>query len=393
MTDSSNQQFCKNCNAPILSSKSRFCQNCGARMKSPKLDFKSIFSDFLSTTFSLDNGFIPTFVDQWVPGKISGTFFRSNIKYSSPFKFFFITTILFFSVQGIISHYVEKEYTQAKAGRSGHFQKYKPVLNFQQSEDVQLLDSLRIRFLHTHPEYQKPISVFLYEYFNNHKIRVINDSLENHPDLLEVDTPLNVEMDSISWDNNSMFFNLDKVEAPSISLHKDSTATAIAYRDLFYRSPQSILKKYRIESFVGKIIIARMSKLLWEYSSIPQVFMQYFTWFLIANIPLFALFMTALYWRKKRFFVEHLVFILYSVSTILFIVLFIYALSLFIVSDTVQIFAFFLFPALYFYLSMKQFYKQGYIKTGIKFLLFIGAGIISSFFTFLAYSLIILLIT
>jgi hypothetical protein len=82
-------------------------------------------------------------------------------------------------------------------------------------------------------------------------------------------------------------------------------------------------------------------------------------------LPLFALLLAIVYWRRRLYYVDHLVFAL-NLHTFLFVLLTVAVLlaqlgwGSFIAWTTVVIFA------VYAYLSMKRFYGQGHLITGIK---------------------------
>jgi hypothetical protein len=85
-------------------------------------------------------------------------------------------------------------------------------------------------------------------------------------------------------------------------------------------------------------------------------------------LPLFALLLAAFYWRQRRefFFVDHLVFSL-NMHTFGFALLLIAAgLAQFLPDEIVLVFAV-LAPAVYLFLAMKRFYRQGWFWTSAKF--------------------------
>jgi hypothetical protein len=108
-------------------------------------------------------------------------------------------------------------------------------------------------------------------------------------------------------------------------------------------------------------------------------------------LPVFTLFLSLLYFRHKRNYTEHLVFV-FNIQTVFFLLL-LFSIILnkivntdigFIVTGFIFIFLFYL------YKSLRNFYKQRRIKTIIKFMLLnfayfflaIIGGLITSFITF-----------
>jgi len=131
----------------------------------------------------------------------------------------------------------------------------------------------------------------------------------------------------------------------------------------------------------------------------PRAFNQIFnTWIpriLIVVVPLFALFTSFLYGRKKRlprpvFYIDHLVFSIYFHSFLFFLMLLLVLKAEWIGNvwdGSVTAQAFFLVTALYLFIGMKQAFGQGYIKTTIKFVF-----LYSIYFVTLAIALFTLLI-
>lgn len=86
---------------------------------------------------------------------------------------------------------------------------------------------------------------------------------------------------------------------------------------------------------------------------------------LFVLLPLFALLLALFYWRKKLFYVDHLVFAL-SLHTFFFVLLTIAVLLAQIGSGTVIAWVTLAVFAAYAYFAMKRFYGQSHLVTGIK---------------------------
>lgn len=84
-------------------------------------------------------------------------------------------------------------------------------------------------------------------------------------------------------------------------------------------------------------------------------------------IPIFALFFKLMYWRKKMYFMEHLVFI-FNIQTCFTIMGIIYLALLWIFGSGGRAgFIFMISFAVYLFLALKSFYNQGYLKTFVKY--------------------------
>ncbi|MCA9727521.1 MAG: DUF3667 domain-containing protein [Candidatus Eisenbacteria bacterium] len=99
-------------------------------------------------------------------------------------------------------------------------------------------------------------------------------------------------------------------------------------------------------------------------------------------VPLFALLLKLVYWRRSRAYIEHLVFALHS-HAFLFLILIPAVLTRSrMVGNLGMVVA-----SVYFFIAMKRFYDQGWGKTTLKFLLAAGA-----YSTVLATALLITLV-
>jgi hypothetical protein len=93
-------------------------------------------------------------------------------------------------------------------------------------------------------------------------------------------------------------------------------------------------------------------------------FMEHAPTMMFVLLPVFASVMKLIYWRRKRFYVEHFVFALH-VHAFVFLT---FAVSLVSPYDEVDAVAM-VWVMLYIYLAMKRFYAQGWFRTGVKYVL------------------------
>lgn len=120
----------------------------------------------------------------------------------------------------------------------------------------------------------------------------------------------------------------------------------------------------------------------------PEEFSRYWNsklfWILFLFLPLFAVWLTLVYWRRDYYYLEHLHFAFYS-QTALFVLLAIATIVDVIVpvrfNNLVAIIIF----AVYLFMALKKFYRQSTGKTILKFFVInIGFFFISSIFLLLA---------
>ena len=159
-------------------------------------------------------------------------------------------------------------------------------------------------------------------------------------------------------------------------------------REIFDLTTDSIIKKYKITNFISKLTVKQYIKVIRDGDSMFHSFMGKLIWVTLLLIPILALFFLLIYRRSKKFYVEHVVFLLHYNTT-----LFVGLILTFYIYDywTPIIGWFFLWAAIHFFFSLKNFYRQGFGKTFLKFFilfnvyfflaLFVGTlSIVASFF-------------
>ncbi len=93
-------------------------------------------------------------------------------------------------------------------------------------------------------------------------------------------------------------------------------------------------------------------------------------------LPIFTLFLKAVYFRRKFTYMEHLVFVFHTQTVLFLLFVIYYFLSFFIEMESTWWVIIILFLG-YLYKALRNFYKQGRFKTAIKFIL------LNSFYVFL----------
>ncbi|WP_299666290.1 DUF3667 domain-containing protein [uncultured Polaribacter sp.] len=88
---------------------------------------------------------------------------------------------------------------------------------------------------------------------------------------------------------------------------------------------------------------------------------------LFVFLPFFTLFLKLFYIRRKFNYVDHLVFVFHTQTVFFMLLTILYLISFF--TDVKHAWIFIILFLLYLFIAMKKFYKQGYFKTFIKFLM------------------------
>jgi hypothetical protein len=107
----------------------------------------------------------------------------------------------------------------------------------------------------------------------------------------------------------------------------------------------------------------RALKALTQRELLINNFFQYLSYILFILMPIFALLLKLLYIRRKRYYIEHLVFSINMHSFALFVLSVILILGLLIKGEDGFLAIFFLIIPVYFTIGMKRFYRQNLFKT------------------------------
>jgi lipopolysaccharide export LptBFGC system permease protein LptF len=134
-------------------------------------------------------------------------------------------------------------------------------------------------------------------------------------------------------------------------------------REMYELTPEEIIEKYKIKGFWQRLGIKQGLKATQDSGSLIHFFMSKLFWATVVMIPALALFMSLYYRRRKRYYVEHIVFLLHF-NTAAFLVL-IPILWLSDYSDKVFP-AYLLWFMVHFIASLKFYYHQNWAKTLLK---------------------------
>jgi ribosomal protein S24E len=137
----------------------------------------------------------------------------------------------------------------------------------------------------------------------------------------------------------------------------------IPSREVYELSPDEIIEKYKVKGFWQKIATKQGLKATQDAGNLIHFYMSKLFWATVIVIPVLSLFLSLIYRRRKRYYVEHIVFLLH-LNTAAFLVL----IPVMWLSKYVEGIIPFYFPwlALHFVLSLKVYYQQSWVKTLIK---------------------------
>ncbi len=143
-------------------------------------------------------------------------------------------------------------------------------------------------------------------------------------------------------------------------------ALRIPSREMYELTPDEIIEKYKIEGFWTKTFTKQALKATQGAGDLIHFYMSKLFWATVMLIPALALFFSLMYWRKKHFYVEHIVFLL-NFNTAAFLVL---IPTLWLMNynkyNKYVLPIYFVWFAVHFIASLKAYYQQSWRKTLLK---------------------------
>lgn len=398
---------CLNCKQPI-SYYDNFCSECGQVNDLQRVSIKQFISEFFSGFFSFDTRFFKTFVPLlFKPGKVTKEYVKGKRKkYVNPFQLYLNVTIVFFLLQGLFS--AIDEYTisdvissdsnlatsdstvSSKTNNNNSLETYKQKLTF------------RIDSISNTPDFFNPfksdtiskaVKDSIFDEFQKKNMTYVSKMINNdaHSDWIKFGILSTLNEFTVNYiqkvfkANNIVYnpSNNNQITFTDIQLdwfvgndiadkmntfkkydleHKDASASQ-AMSDLKYKKTRWNSFYFKTAQNMNKAKLDNEFLQSWTKRSVSKISIALF--FLL---PIFTLFLSLLYIRRKWNYTEHLVFV-FNIQTVFFLLL-----IFFIIFDRIfktnlgvglfiPIFLFYLFKALH------NFYGQHWFKTTFKFIL------------------------
>jgi len=314
---------CRNC-GNSLPEQSLYCPKCSQKNTDGRIPIFAFVKDIFQNLFNLDSKFFKTSLGLFSPGKLTNEFFKGKHKsFATPSRLFLVTMILFFAMTNLV---LQKNLKSADIP-GGVFNRDSKKVD-SKDEQIAVINELRKKAKQN----------------NNDQFLVTLDSMEAEVMRLKIDTSYS----SMNFFNRTYRFRT---------------------KDLQTLSADSLIQKYKIEKAIDKMMFKQGLKITNNPKELITYVFGNLTWMMLVLIPSVALFFKLFYWRRKKFYVEHLVFLfhIHSFSAILGILFFggVYFFEWSTSGTYTRIFI--IGSLIYFFISLKKVYKQSWGKTLLKF--------------------------
>lgn len=329
-------KYCRNCGRPMQHD-ALYCGHCGQKYTTGRLTFKELLREFLSEAFSLDSKIFRTIGALFVPGKLTNEYFAGrHRRYAHPIRLFFVTAVIFFALLSIVAN-------QNEGGSLANMDsdlKEKAYRSKFMDELEAARDSIKGRL----PD--API------------VNAAFDTLQNFlTDPRRTDRYIGYVYLTDDW------------------TIKD-TAVYVDYEDLVLLPQDSFFNKYHIDGVISQTMVRQNIRLQNNQADFLRYLMGQMVWIVLLMMPLLALILKLLYIRRKRYYIEHLIFsfhyhafgfVVFSLPLLLTI------LPLGLNDDKNESFLIWAYSipgialTVYLFTAMRRVYRQGRFKTFVKF--------------------------
>ena len=372
---------CLNCGHPLGMS-DKYCPNCAQANSTKKLTIKDFFDEFLCNLINYDSKLLATLYALLVkPGTITRDYIKGKrVSYTNPFRFLLSLAFLYFlmvSYGGAFSNLDDLKLDE-KINQTGPLsfsldgdktaeERKKDSIESEVKLDKLFrgLDSIKTN----NPEIDKGIQgLDTLEYL----IRA-QELKEKQKDSFMTADPRSY-FQRLKEDPDSGF--LKRMEFFFVQLRNDSI-TSYAEAKAKYDIDDSWKTKLAFNASKSSLRAWRQPG-TWLNDTIAKLpFVIFFF------LPIFTIFISVVYIRKKYTYTDHLIFSFHNQSLLFILLILSWIIdSLFDWSTAI---IFLLIFGVYLFQSMRKFYNQGFFKTSIKYLF------LNSVFTFLAIITVLLL--
>lgn len=360
-------RHCRNCGEP-LASDALYCPKCSQKYTDGRITIKALLYDFFESLLNFDAKIFRTIRDLFIPGKLTNEYFQGkHVSYISPVRIFFAMAVVHFAVMGFLGGDIFK---LNNTDGNGMRESYQPYRNAYQAVFMEELDSAKQLVLQEFPKNPSVISAL--------------DSLTKQMKDPRQDS---LPMGYLQFKKG---FTIDPQE-----LH-------VSQGDLIIHetNPDTFFNMYHIHGTLNRLQIGQEAHFYMEGKSFSSFVISKLIWMVVLMMPALALVLKLLYIRRRRYFVEHLIFSFHYHAfafLIISIAIILHVLGWFQTNpnddNSPPIAVGVVLVLVYLFIAMRRVYKQGFWKTFFKFSilnfsyiiifsLFLGLTLLVSFLIF-----------
>ena len=337
---------CPNCSG-LMQETDRFCPHCGQKRFVGRVRMRDFIRAFLAKAFHINNKFLLMSRHLFVPAKVSLDYFSGKIKrYPNPLQFFFIS--MFIAV--LLSSNMDSD---------------DPLVNFNLSETqdttVQAVD---IGSVISRSAYAREV----WDAFEQ-----LPDSLRSTRDSFLLDT-----LTRITHGEELRFFRAVNEQRgklggygpavlDSIPLTLGTRIVMVSTHDFRNLEPKELAEKYGLDHWVEYLMVKQGKKAILEPKSLRKAYLGSFVWTILALIIGISGVLYLLYYRRGYYLAEHFVFLLHLQTANILLVSAVLLVNLFVTVPPQAIVPVALLIGVFIFMSMKNYYRESWGWTFLKF--------------------------
>ncbi|MBL7804352.1 MAG: DUF3667 domain-containing protein [Saprospiraceae bacterium] len=289
----SKERYCRNCHYP-LAYKARFCSHCGQKDTDGRVQVSDLMQQLFFRIFKLESKYFLILWHLLVPGKVSLAYFQGKQKrYPPPVQFFFVVMFFFLLT---LSHIASPDRIMVNTKEGGIMFGVTPDSTYHR---VSLTNAVR----KLHDEERQ----YLYLKSLRDRYATLPDSLRSAGTQETIDTLLNPAAYGI----------VEYTDSFTLGTFKQSYDIAAA--DIYQLSADAILDKYGVHDWQSRLLLRQEIKGYTDPTSILRAYLGNLTWTFFVLVAIMAAVLRLFYWRQKKYYVEHFVFLLHEHTALFFI--------------------------------------------------------------------------
>ncbi|HLP94312.1 MAG TPA: DUF3667 domain-containing protein [Saprospiraceae bacterium] len=374
---------CKNCDGK-LSRSGEFCPHCGQKDFDGRVRMRDLLTKFFTNLTHLDGKFVKMCWHLLIPAKVTIEYFQGRIKrYPHPVQFFFI--VMFFFLLSFSGKFNGARLDSTNGNFSLRVGGEDTTMN---KELVRILSSKGLMELLGEYELTKKYRTnvdSLPKSWQTPEVRLAVDSLVN-----KVDGPLIEAAQYLISGGNGI--KRDSVTGDSIYLSMLFTGLDVATKDLVELSPDSILKLYNVTSWGDKIMLRQGIKSLHDPKTLVKTYVGSFAWTILVLIALMSLLLYLMYWKSGKYYVEHFIFTMHQQSGAFMLLTILFVFNDYIVELDWLGMPVIGWIGLSLLLAMKRFYRQSWLWTVLKWMVFCALYLLLMVLVFVATLLLVIVL-
>jgi hypothetical protein len=306
--DQETPDLCLNCEKP-LPPNAKFCPHCGQKNNNGKVRMKELLKRFWSHFSHLDSKVVRAIWQLMIPGKVTVEYFKGkHKKYPHPVQFFFV--VMFFFLLVFNKQIGDKGFSFNNLGNNFNFS-FNPTEKEDKAEITSEMVLESLKYSAKKHSYLRAYNQLPADLKNKETERALDSVLstvykKENRNLVFVQHVT----DSIALSNgDSINLSNDSVEMNLLTFK-----SKIALDDLFNQTPDEIIENYGVNGWMEQILLKQSLKSFKNPQGLVHTYIGSFAWTILALIGLMALILHLFYYRQKRYYVEHFVFLMHQHS-------------------------------------------------------------------------------